>query len=141
MMDLDDELAEATDSLLNGGEMSVLQENNRELAEVVRELYRVIDPKSPPSAVFEQRMNARLNSEWDRSNVQPTLRLVDRPLVRLAALAAAVVLILGAVVVLAMPESPRELQGTAIGMNHGVALLVLAGVVVAGAYFYGRSRR
>src|SRR5690348_1127630 len=114
MMDLDNELAEATDALLNGKEMPVLQEDNRELAEVVRELYRVIDPKSPPSAAFEQRMNARLNSEWDRSNVQPTLRLLDRPLVRLVAVAAAVVLILGAVVVLAMPESPRELQGAAI---------------------------
>jgi hypothetical protein len=141
MMDLDSELAEATDSLLSGREMAALQEDNRELAEVVRELYRVIDPKTPPSAAFEQRMNARLDAEWDRSNVQPTLRLVDRPLVRLAALAAAVVLILGAVVVLAMPETPRELQGTAIGINHGAALLVLAGVLVAGAYFYGRNRR
>jgi hypothetical protein len=141
MMELDDELAEATDALLSGREMPTVQEDNRELAEVVRDLYRVIDPATPPSAVFQQRMSARLNTEWDRSNVQATLRLADRPLVRLAALAAAVVLIFGAVVVLAMPESPNELQGAAIGMNHGVALLVLAGVVVAGAYFYGRSRR
>jgi hypothetical protein len=141
MMELDDELAEATDAILNGRETPDLQDENRELAEVVRDLYRAIDPATPPSAAFQQRLNARLNSEWDRSNVQPTLRLVDRPLVRLAALAAAVVLILGAVIVLAMPESTSELQGAAIGMNHGVALLVLAGVVVVGAYFYGRNRR
>ena len=141
MMELDDELAEATDALLSGREMPELQGENRELAEVVRELYRVIDPATPPSAVFQQRMNARLNTEWDRANKPPTLRLVDRPLVRLAALAAAVVLILGAIIVLAMPESPRELQGAAIGLNHGAALAVLVGVVAAGAYFYGRSRR
>ncbi len=140
MMELDDELAEATDALLSGREMPTLQEDNRELAEVVRDLYRVIDPARAPSAAFQQRMTARLNTEWDRSNAQPTLRLVDRPLVRLAAMAAAVVLILGAVVVLAMPEPPRELQGAAIGMNHGAALLVLAGVIVAGAYVYGRNR-
>ena len=89
--------------------------NNRELAEVVRELYRVIDPATPPSAVFQQRMNARLNTEWDRANVQPTLRLVDRPLVRLAALAAAVVLILGAIIVLAVPESPRRYRARQLG--------------------------
>ncbi|MEO8398054.1 MAG: hypothetical protein ABI700_33980 [Chloroflexota bacterium] len=141
MMELDDELAEATDALLSGREMPTLEEDNRELAEVVRDLYRVITPAIPPSAAFQQRMTARLNVEWDRSNAQPTLRLVDRPLVRLAAMAAAVVLILGAVVVLAMPESPRALQGAAIGMNHGAALLVLAGVIVTGAYIYGRNRR
>jgi hypothetical protein len=87
MMELDNELAEATDAILNGREMPDLQDENRELAEVVRDLYRAIDPATPPSAAFQQRLNARLNSEWDRSNVQPTLRLVDRPLVRLAALA------------------------------------------------------
>ncbi len=141
MMELDDELAEATDALLSGREMPALQAENRELAEVLRELYRVIDPTTPPSVVFQQQMNARLNTEWNRAHMQPTLRLVDRPLVRLAALAAAVVLILGAVVVLAMPESPRELQGAAIGLNHSAALIVLVGVVAAGAYFYGRSRR
>ena len=141
MMKLDDELAEATDALLSGREMPVLQDENRELAEVLRELYRVIDPTTPPSTAFQQQMNARLNTEWNRANTPPTLRLVDRPQVRLASLAAAVVLILGAVVVLAIPESPRELQGAAIGLNHGAALAVLVGVVVAGAYFYGRSRR
>lgn len=141
MMDLDDELAEATDALLSGKEMPELGDENRKLGEVVRELYRVIDPHTPPSAAFEKRMNARLSDEWNRANVQPTLRLMDRPLARVLALAAAVVLILGALVVLAMPESPRELQGAAIGLNHGVALIVLVVVVVVGAYFYGRSRR
>lgn len=140
-MDLDDELASATDVLLSGGDMPTLNGDNQELAGVVRELYRVIDPKTMPSAVFEKRMQARLNGEWERSNVQPTLRLVDRPLVRLAALAAAVVLVLGAIVVLAVPPASSQIQGTAIGMDRGVALLVLAGVAAVGGFFYWRNRR
>jgi hypothetical protein len=61
--------------------------------------------------------------------------------VRLAGLAAAVVLVLGALLVLAVPDSNQPLQGMAIGMSDGAAIFVLLGVAAAGTLFYLRTRR
>ncbi len=141
MTELDDQLAEATDDLLNRGSMRPLNGENHELSEVVSQLYQVIDPATPPSPAYQERMRARLDVEWQRQYAPPTLRLLDRPLVRLAALAAAVVLILAALVVLAVPETPMPLQGAAIDVDDGVALLVLVAVAAGSTFFYWRSRR
>jgi hypothetical protein len=135
---LDDELAQATDTLLSGGQMPPLEGENAALQETVRQLYAVIEPSRAPSSAFQQRMTARLNAEWDRAYAPPTLRLLERPLVRLTALAAAVVLVLASLVVLAAPDAADPLQGTAVGMDDGVAVLVLVGVAVAGFVFWRR---
>ncbi len=137
---LDEELAGATDTLLSGRNMPILSEENRQLGEVLRQLYRAIEPDAPPSPAFSTRMTRMLDAEWERSH-RPTLRLVDRPLVRLAGLAAAVVLVLGALLVLAVPDSSQPLQGMAIGMSDGAAIVVLLGVAAVGALVYWRSRR
>jgi hypothetical protein len=136
----DDELAQATDSLLNNGTMPPLEGENAALQETIRALYGVIEPQRKPSAAFQQQMTARLNAEWDRAYAPPALRLVERPLMRLAALAAAVVLVLASVVVLVTPDMSDPLQGTAIGMDDGLAVVVLLGVAAAGAFFYIRRR-
>lgn len=140
MDQLDEELAGATDALLSGGNLPALSEENRQLGEVLRQLYRAIEPDAPPSPVFTARLTRMLDTEWERAH-QPTLRLVERPLVRLAGLAAAVVLVLGALIVLAVPDSNQPLQGMAIGMSDGAAIFVLLGVAVAASLFYWRSRR
>ncbi len=140
MDQLDDELAGATDALLSGRSMPMLSEKNQQLGEVLRQLYRAIEPDAPPSPAFTARLNRMLDAEWDRAH-KPTLRLVDRPLVRLAGLAAAVVLVLGALLVLAVPDSNQPLQGMAIGMSDGAAIFVLLGVAVVGMLFYWRTRR
>ena len=139
MNELDEELAAATDALLNGQEPISFSGENEELAEVVRQLHRVIDPDRPLATEFERRLTQRLNSEWDRVYTPP-LRLLDRPLVRVG-LAAAVVLVLGAMLLLMTPDSPEALQGTAIGLNHAAALFVLGGVLVAGTVLAWRNRR
>ncbi len=137
---LDDELAGATDALLSGKSMPILSEENRQLGEVLRQLYRAIEPDAPPSPAFAARLTQMLDTEWERAH-KPTLRLVDRPSVRLAGLAAAVVLVLGALLVLAVPDSNQPLQAMAIGMSDGAAIIVLLGVAAAAALFYWRSRR
>lgn len=141
MTHLDDELAAATDALLEGLEEHRLQGENLELYKVVRQLCAVIDPQSLPTAEFEQRLEARLEEEWNHANVTPTLRVIERPLVRVASLAAAVVLVLGALIVLAVPDSAEPLQGVAIGSGDAAALVVLLGVAAVGAIFYWRSRQ
>ncbi len=141
MTHLDDELADATDALLEGREELRVQGENRELYQVVRQLCAVIDPQSPPSAAFEQRLQARLEEEWSRANAKPTLRLIERPLVRVASLAAAVVLVLGALLVLAVPEDPERLEGAAIGSADAAALVVLVGVAAVGAVYFWRNRQ
>jgi hypothetical protein len=138
---LDDELADATDALLEGREELSLDSENRALYQVVRQLCAVIDPQTPPSAGFERRLQARLDDEWNRANAQPVLRLIERPLMRIASLAAAVVLVLGALLVLAVPDTQEQLQGAAIGFDDVAALTVLIGVAAVGAFFYWRVRR
>lgn len=139
MNKLDDELAQATDSLLGAGNLPALSEENRQLGEVLRQLYTVIEPDAPPTPAFEARLTRMLNTEWERTH-SSTLRLVDRPIARVVGLAAAIVLILAAVLVLAVPNSDQPLQGTAIGLSDGLAILVLLGVALAAALFYWRSR-
>ncbi len=138
---LDDELAQVTDSLLKTGAMPTLEGENAALQDTLRDLYAVVEPGRAPSAAFQQQMTARLNAEWDRAYAPPTLRLLERPLVRLAALAAAVVLVLASLLVLVVPDTPDPLQGTAIGVDDGVALVVLVGVAAVGAVVYWRGRR
>lgn len=142
--ELDNELAEATDALLSGREMRSLVGENAELAKIVRDLYAAIDPQTPPSAAFQQRLTSRLDSEWERahpSSSTMTMRVLERPALRVAALAAAVVLVLGALIVLAVPESTPELQGAAVALDDAAAILVLIGVAVAGAVVYWRDRQ
>lgn len=136
----DDELAQATDVLLSGGTMPTLDGENAALGQTIRELYAVIDPKRMPSAAFQQQMTARLNAEWDRAYAPPTLRLLERPLVRLAALAAAVVLVLASLLVLVVPDGTDGLQGTALGMDDGVAVVVLVAVAAVAGFVFWRRR-
>ena len=142
---LDNELAEATDALLSGREVGAVSPENADLVRSTRELMQVIDPNTPPSAAFQKRMTQRLNAEWDRANGQRSnvvpLRLMDRPVVRLASMAAAVVLVLGALVVLAVPESNPQLQGAAVPLDDAAAVLVLLGVATVTGFIYWRGRR
>lgn len=141
MTDLDEQLAAATDELLSTGVMTPLAGENRELGEVISQLYRIIDPANRPSAECQEQLVSRLNRELDRQFAPPQLRLLDRPWVRTAALAAALVLVLAALIVLAVPETPEQLEGAAIGIDDGAALIVLLAVAAGGAAFYWRTRR
>lgn len=141
MIDTDNELAEATDALLAKRNVQALTDENAELFAVVRELHRVIDPQTPPTAAFQQRLTSRLNTEWDRAYTPPQLRLMDRPVVRLLSMAAAVVLILASLMVLTVPETTPELQAAAIPLDDAAAVLVLVGVAAVGAFVYWRDRR
>lgn len=140
MTKLDDELAQATDSLIETGNMPPLEGENAELAETLRALYAVIEPRRMPGAAFQQQMTARLNAEWDRAYAPPTLRLLERPHMRLAAIAAAVVLVLASVVVLVTPDASDPLQGTAMGIADGVAVIVLLGVAAVAGFVFWRRR-
>ena len=141
MTDLDDELAQATDELLSGHSLSALDGDNRELEAVLHQLQETINPAQPPGAAFEQRLNIRLNAEWDRLYAPPRLRLVDQPLVRVLAMAAAVVLILGVIVLLAVPSSSSQLRGTAINPGNAAVILLVLGIGAIGAFLYLRSHR
>jgi hypothetical protein len=61
-------------------------------------------------------------------------------LVRLAALAAAVVLVLASLLVLVVPDSPDSLQGTALGMDDGIAVVVLVAVAAVAGFVFWRRR-
>jgi hypothetical protein len=140
-MDLDNEIAEATDALLDRRKVRPLASENAELFDVVRGLNTLIDPHNLPSEAFQQRLTSRLSAEWDRSYTVPTLRLLDRPALRVLAMAAAVVLVLASLVVLSVPETTPALQGTAIPLDDAAAIFVLLGVVTVGAVVYWRGRR
>ena len=135
----DEELARATDALIDGREIGTISVENRPLMDVVRDLYAVIAPENAPSEGFERRLTTMLNTEWEREHA-PQLRLLERPAVRLVGMAAGVVLILGSLLVLALPDANEPPLGMAVGAGDVAALVVLAAVVGA-AFLYWRSRR
>jgi hypothetical protein len=134
MSELDEELAAATDALLNEHEATQFSGGNRDLEAVVRQIYLTIAPNQPPGLEFDQRLITRLNSEWDRVYGRPRLLLFDRPLARMAAVAAAVVLILAAVLAMTVPVASGRITGAARPLNVVIAVAVLAlfmGLVIA----------
>jgi len=139
-LELDNELAQVTDALLGGRDVGAFSAENAELVSVVRDIAAVIDPRTPPSAAFQQRLTQRLNAEWERANPKPALSLLERPVARLASLAATVVLVLGALLILAAPDASPDLQGAAFAADDAVAVLMLVGAVVVG-FAYWRARR
>ncbi len=126
MSNADEELAAVTDALLNGQTSVQFSDGDQELGMVIRLIYQTIAPNQPTTADFEQRLTARLISEWDRTYERPRLRLLDHPLMRVAAAAAAVVLILAVVLVLAVPAASRPVTGTALPLNVVIAVAALA---------------
>lgn len=138
--ELDDELAQVTDALLGRRDAGTFSRENAELISVVHDLLRVIEPDKTPSAAFQQRLTQRLNSEWERANPKPALRLLERPAARLASLAATVVLVLGALLILSAPDASPDLQGAAFAADDAVAVLMLIGAAAVG-FAYWRARR
>lgn len=132
---LDDELADLTDALLERREMQMKQ-TTQPLDEVVQQLYQMIQPDSPPSPAFRDKLTQRLNDEWNMAMQQqkpprrvPTFYMTPRT--RLLAAAAALVIVLGALAI--YTQSNQPLQGTTpLGTNSGgvIAVVLIASAVV-----------
>jgi hypothetical protein len=130
--ELDDELAALTDQILTG-EAGEDSEMTRELGWVVRQLHQTIAPDHPPSAAFRARLTQDLTREWNarqQRRGRATAVWYRKPTVRLAALAATLVVVLGVVALLsASGTEDGPLQGTASGnFASGVVIGLAAGV-------------
>lgn len=129
---LDDELAALTDALLEGRDavLPSVSDENVPLEPVVRGLYDLT--RDEPSRAFEARLQRRLNDEWTARPRPVRLSVLQQPVVRLMALAAALMIIMVGILLAAGGREQNALQGTALGSMEGLALLLLlvGGVVV-----------
>lgn len=155
---LDDEVAQMTDTTLANEPFTQMDETLRPLRVVVEGLREVAGTTSTPSPEFEVRLRRAVDQAWDvrqreQNPSQPAtetrLRSVSSqwwmsPVSRTLAFAAALVLALVAILLLSVPEQNGEgLPGTAIsvGAPEGI-ILVLALALIAGAVmYYWRGKR
>lgn len=142
---LDNELAAYTDRLVAQGEVAQAPENLADLAQVVRDLHRLVTP--PPDSAFQAQLAQRLNREWNLSHQRKSgqfARWRSRRLTRLVAVAAGVAMILLAValVSLSAKEGSSTLEGTALESSAGLAgaIVVLVGVGLAAFWFARRHQ-
>jgi len=124
---LDNELANLTDRMLAGEDVSVSPEL-AELSDVVRNLRDAI--QKPPAPQFQAQLAQRLDQEWTvRQPQRGRSRLFFRPnrVTQVAALAASVVVVLFVVaLVVSEQQADKPLSGTATGPVAGVAVIAAA---------------
>jgi hypothetical protein len=134
---LDDELAELTDKMLAGQDMPISAENEP-LARVLKQLHQITS--GSPNPAYRSRLTRRLNEEWDRVQQRQSRALFARPVFRFAALAAAVVLVLGAVLIVLGPGNP-SLPATVVGQVDPIfAVVFILALVLVGAVIWSRRR-
>jgi hypothetical protein len=140
---LSDELAEYTDNILTGGTMNVSTENEN-LAPVVRQLQGLFAQEEAPPVEFRQRLDARLNDEWNRTMRSAQIHRLEqqRFLRRTMYAAAAIAMVFTLFLILDTSDGDEPMQGTASGASPwtilGLATVVI-GIVFAVSYI--RSRR
>lgn len=137
---LDDQFADLTDALLAGREIRA-SDNLRDLASTARQLNRLFNENSQPSAAFRTRLARRLDSEWsqqrqERFNWQARLR--SRRVQQWGALAAALLVLIGAAAVFG-----TEFQTNTAGLAGGTvtaAFVIMAGLFVLALIGFGLRR-
>jgi hypothetical protein len=142
----DERLAELTDNLLAGRPVMADESLSKE-ARLIRLLAQILPPQETevPSA-FRQRLSRRLEDEWTQSHTtqsQPLLWIKRYP--RLVALAAALGVALGAVLVWSATQggnSAQESVATSTGDATAAVVIVFLGALMTTVIiFYGLSRK
>jgi hypothetical protein len=127
----DDQLAELTDAILDRRDQQPLPEL-RDDAELVLALRDLIRPEEEPPDAFREQLRARMAAEFDAlprraQSRRPTMR----PALRLALAAASVVLVLAALLLFDVVDTPGSLFGAAAGVTDagslGLGLLLIGG--------------
>jgi len=139
--DLDNELADMTDRLLSGQDAEVSSENRIE-ALLVRRLYHTISRNPAPDATFRSRLTQRINQEWSAVRAASSHLGNRRPLPRWAAPAAALVVVVGATLIL-LSESALvgSVQATAVGPVTWVFPAIFIGAIVVVGFTIWRRRK
>jgi hypothetical protein len=139
---LDDEFADLTDALLAGRETKE-SDDLHDLALTVRQL-KVLIGSEMPSAAFRSRLARRLNTEWEQNQRARRFGVLSvltssrfRPFVALAAL---LVLLIGAAVIFGQQFSTPVTAGFTTGTVTPVFVIV-AGLFVVALIGFGLRRR
>ena len=139
---LDDEFADLTDALLAGREIKE-SDDLHDLALTVRQL-KVLTNSETPSAAFRSRLARRLDTEWkqtQRTRRFSVLSILNNSRLRpFMALAALLVLLIGAAVILGQQFSTPVTAGFSAGTITPVFVIV-AGLFVVALIAFGLRRR
>jgi hypothetical protein len=148
--DRDEALSALTDAVIGGKPApmtSITQEtsftNETSLTKDYEQLIRAVNAltNSTPSPEFRTRLTDRLNQEWDAVQREKRMKAPAQPWIRrsrnqyLLIAAAAVVLVVGAILVLPGKDQSLNIPGLTFG-NAEVPTLIV-GVLIAGAVVVG----
>lgn len=141
---LDNQLADLTDALLNGQSInpSTVDPELSELLKMSRQLKSLIADDTGPSAMFRARLTQKLAEEWDRERFR---RRANWPqIIRLSALAAALILVMGTALVLLNNPNLNGFTGSQptslfFGALGTIGIVAIVAVVVF--FVFGLTRR
>jgi len=138
--ELDDELAALTDDLLDGRQPKATLPEVEELGSVVRQVQRTIAPDQAASPIFRDRLEMRLNLEWNR--VYPRRQRFWTQRQFQYAAAASVVLVAG-ILALTLTKPGNDLLQAATGGQTSPVIIaaIIVGVVLGAALLFLRLRR
>jgi hypothetical protein len=138
--ELDDELAALTDDLLKGSQPKTTLPEADELGNTVRQIQRTIAPDKPASPIFRDRLEMRLNLEWNR--VYPRRQRFWSHRQFQYAAAASVMLVAG-ILALTLTKQGNDLLQAATGGQASLVIIaaIVAGVMLGAILLFLRLRR
>lgn len=145
---LDNQLAEFTDRLLAGNEITPPAELQAE-ARMIRQLQGIIKPHAEMRPEFRSRLNQQVTSEWDRTQKERGKRQNIIPfstfsIQRLAAVAVVIVVVAAVVTGILGDDSAEGTSGTAGSGDISIEVIVggvIAGVLILAAIYAFNRRR
>ncbi len=137
---LDNELADLTDSMIAGRQAQVSSTEFQGLEPTVNTLFNL--QNASPDPAFRARLTARLNREWDLLHSQraPSRSFSSRSIFNFIALAALVVIVIGALIFLPQGQG-TGVQGFSSGSSEWLPILIIGGLAIAIAAFVISRRK
>jgi hypothetical protein len=138
--ELDDQLAALTDDLLEGRQPKTTMQEADELENAVRQIQRTIAPDKPASPIFRDRLEMRLNLEWNRAYPRRQRLWAQRQFQYAAA--ASVVLVAGILALTLTKQGNDLIQAATSGQASPVIIAaIVVGVLLGAALLFRRLRR
>ena len=136
-----------TDALRNDEELEMIEmdADMQALAEVVHGLHKLMPPEQEASPQLRTRLTRELGDEYDKVQRQrKVVQIGQQRFIRLASVAAAVVMIMAVGLVLSSSGNNQQ-EGTAAGAFDSNTLIIMgvvtAGIMVAGAFVLFKQKQ
>lgn len=143
---LDNQLAQMTDIILEGGKPSFPSQELENEIQTIRSLKAMIAPEDDVNPVFQQRLTQTLMKEWD-NRASRSGKVIQMPfkwgVMQVVAAAAAVAIVFAAVVITASPPTGSAVDDGGVDPFSVLAIMVVVSIVIGlgSGFYYWWNRR